>query len=437
MLNKVFLDRMKGYLSDEYDAFLDSYNKPNIRGLLVNRNMIDNKSFEDIFDLSLAKIPYLENGYYLTEENVKIGFHPLHHAGAFYMQDPSAMSVVEAIDFPISGRVLDLCAAPGGKSIQLANKIEKGYLISNEIDSTRAKALYSNIERMGLSNVVVTNNHPKDFLKEFKSSFDLILVDAPCSGEGMFRKYPESQELWSIDNVLACQKRDFEIIDIANQLLKQDGVLVYSTCTFAKEENEDIVKYILDNYDYEQVDIKKELKNVLKEGFIPKTYRFYPHLIEGEGQFLAILRKKDGDIKVPKKLRLNYKCDPFDEFSKKSLNAVLNNTHLVKDNLFYHVADIDLSSLKVLNYGVKLGEIVNKRFVPNHHFFKALPNVFDNHLNFDFKDEIIKRYLHGEQIDGDVKNGFGVLKVNNISLGGFKANSTKLNNYYPKGLRNF
>lgn len=437
MLNELFLQRMKEYLQDDYNDFIASYSKANVRGLLVNNNMISCDEFEKLFDLNIKKIPYLENGYYLLEENVKLGFHPLHHAGAFYMQDPSAMSVVEAIDFPIYGRILDLCAAPGGKSIQLANKITNGFLIANEIDSTRAKALYSNIERMGLSNVVVTNNSPKDFLKDFKSTFDLILIDAPCSGEGMFRKYPESQELWSIDNVNLCQKRDYEIVDIANQLLKKDGVLVYSTCTFAMEENEEIIKYILDNYDYEQLDIKDSLKEVLKEGFIPKTYRFYPHLIEGEGQFLAILRKKSGDINSGKKARLNAKCEAFEDFKKNNLINNNLNLHLVKDNLYHHVSDLDLSSLKVLNYGVKLGEISNKRFVPNHNFYKAFPHLFYNQLNIDFNENLVAKYLHGEQIEYNIKNGFGVLKINNISLGGFKANSTKLNNHYPKGLRNF
>ena len=217
MLNELFLNRMKDYLKEEFDAFLESYNNTNIRALTVNNNVLSNEMFESIFDLNIQKIPFVKNGYYLVEDNVKLGFHPLHHAGAFYMQDPSAMAVVESVDFPSDLFVLDLCAAPGGKSIQLAQKLQNGTLISNEIDLKRAKILYSNIERMGLKNVIVTNNKPSDFLRNFEGCFDMILIDAPCSGEGMFRKYPESQELWSLENVRVCHDRDIEIVDIANK----------------------------------------------------------------------------------------------------------------------------------------------------------------------------------------------------------------------------
>ena len=437
MLNEVFLNRMKEYLGHEFDAFLDSFNDPNIRALQVNNSVISNEEFKRIFDLEIAKIPYLDNGFYLMEENVKLGFHPLHHAGAFYMQDPSAMSVVESVDFPDNLIALDLCAAPGGKTIQLANKLSNGIVVSNEIDSTRAKALYSNVERMNLSNVVVTNNHPKDFLKHFEGVFDLVLVDAPCSGEGMFRKYPESQELWTLDNVQLCHNRDIEIIDIAISLLKKGGLLIYSTCTFAKEENEDIVSYVLENYDFTQIDIKENLKSVLKEGFIPKTYRVYPHLVKGEGQFLAVLLKESGDVNSPRRVSKFVKNIELESFMKKSLSCNLNNVIQKGDNLFYSAIDFDISSLKVLNYGVKLGEIFNKRFIPNHNFFKAFSDLFVNHLNLDFKDELVRKYLHGEQIQADVDNGFGVLTINGVALGGFKATNNNLNNYYPKGLRNF
>ena len=437
MLNEVFLERMKGYLGAEYEAFLASFNDLNIRSLQVNNSVISNELFESIFDLDIAKIPYLDNGYYLMEENVKLGFHPLHHAGAFYMQDPSAMSVVESIDFPDDLLALDLCAAPGGKTIQLANKLSNGIVVSNEIDNTRAKALYSNVERLNLSNVVVTNNHPKDFLKHFEGVFDLVLVDAPCSGEGMFRKYPESQELWTIENVNLCHNRDIEIIDIAVRLLKKGGILIYSTCTFAKEENEDIISYILENYPFIQIDIKDKIKKVLKEGFIPKTYRVYPHLVKGEGQFLSVLRKEDGVINTPKRISKFHKNIELDNFMKNSLTSNLTRVIQKGDNLYYSAVDLDLTSLKVLNYGVKLGEIFNKRFIPNHNFFKAFSNLFINHLDLDFKDELIRKYLHGEQIQSDVSNGFGVISVNNVALGGFKASNSNLNNYYPKGLRNF
>lgn len=437
MLNELFLSRMKNYLGDEYPKFIESYSNDNIRSFTVNNNYITNEEFEKIIDLNIKKIPYVHNGYYLLDKDIKLGFHPLHHAGAFYMQDPSAMCVVESIDIPSDFMVLDLCAAPGGKTIQLAQKVKDGLVISNEIDFKRSKILYSNVERMGLSNVIVTNNSPKDFLKDFENCFDLILIDAPCSGEGMFRKYPESQELWSLENVNLCHERDIEIVDIAHRLLKKDGILVYSTCTFAKEENEDIISYIMEKYNYTQLDVKNDLKTVLKKGFIPKTYRFYPHLMEGEGQFLALLQKNDGEVSHFKKNTKFFKSAELIDFCKKNLNVNIEKVIQKNENLYYCPFDIYLANLKVLNYGVKLGEIFNKRFIPDHNLFKSLSNHFDNQVNFDFKDNIVAKYLRGEQINVETSNGFGVIKINNIPLGGYKANSNNLNNHYPKGLRNF
>jgi NOL1/NOP2/fmu family ribosome biogenesis protein len=253
----------------------------------------------------------------------------------------------------------------------------------------------------------------------------------------MFRKYPESQELWSLENVQLCHDRDIEIVDVAHKLLKKDGVLIYSTCTFAKEENEDIVSYLIEKYNYEQLDIRKELKDNLKEGFISKTYRFYPHLLNGEGQFLSILKKTCGEVKYPKIINKFIKCKEFDEFANKHLITNVDNLYLKQNDLYYCACHFDLSSLKVLNYGVRLGEIYNKRFIPNHNMFKAFYNIFNNQLNLNYKDDLVMKYLRGEQISYDVSNGFGALKINGICLGGFKANSNNLNNYYPKGLRNY
>ena len=437
MLNELFLSRMKEYLQEEFYSFLESYSKENIRSFTINNKFISNEEFENIFDLNIKKIPYIHNGYYLLEKDVKLGFHPLHHAGAFYMQDPSAMCVVESIDIPSNYLVLDLCAAPGGKTIQLANKVKDGLVISNEIDFKRAKTLYSNVERMGLDNVVVTNNKPSDFLQHFENTFDLVLIDAPCSGEGMFRKYPESQELWSIENIELCHNRDIEIVDVAHRLLKEGGILVYSTCTFAKEENEDIVSYIINKYDYLQLEINDVLKAYLKEGFIAKTYRFYPHISEGEGQFLALLRKNTGNVSNYKQMTKFLKSLEFEEFVKKNLNSNILNIIQKNNVLFYNKFSFETHNLKVLNYGVKLGEIYNKRFIPDHNFFKSLSHLFSNKINLEYNEILVNKYLRGEQISFETTNGFGVVMINGIPLGGYKSNSNNLNNYYPKGLRNF
>lgn len=436
LLNPFFLERMKNYLGTQYDSFYKSYNQPNVRGLNLNKKFQISPPFEQIFDVKIAKIPYIDGGYYL-EEDVKMGFHPLHHAGAFYMQDPSAMVPPYCVKIADDSLVLDLCAAPGGKSIELANILTHGTLIANEIDFKRAKVLTSNIERMGLSNVIVTNNNPSDFVADFQEMFDVILVDAPCSGEGMFRKYPDGQDIWSLDEVKKCQERDYEIVDIAYKLLKRDGILIYSTCTFSKEENEDIVKYLKDKYQMSSLAINEVFSPILTEGFIPNTYRFYPHIALGEGQFVAALRKIDGSIRIPKMLKNNLNYQEFSDFQKKYLNEPIQNIIKVKEVIYYTPLMINYRHLNVLSYGVRLGTITKGRLEPFHHFFKGFSSFFKSQLTIDYRDERVLKYLRGEQIEGDCLDGYGVLFINGVPLGGYKAKNGILNNLYPKGLRNF
>lgn len=436
MLNPIFLERMKEYLSDEYIDFYESFFKPNVRALRVNNHYISTSKFQKIFDFKIKKIPYIKNGFYLFEE-LKAGFHPLHHAGAFYMQDPSAMIPANAISLSDDAFVLDLCSAPGGKATEIASKIPKGCLIANEIDYKRSKILASNIERLGFNNVVVTNNKTEDFLRNFECCFDAIFIDAPCSGEGMFRKYPKGQELWSLDEVNICAARDKKIIDDAYKLLKKDGKLIYSTCTFSKEENEDIISYMSNKYDVEILSINDSLSSVMKKGFIDNTYRFYPHISEGEGQFLAVVKKKDGVVRTPKLAKFTSNIKEFNDFRLKYLNDNIFNLIKRKDTLFYQSTEFDLSTLNVVNYGVMLGETLKGRFVPNHQIFKAFSKSFNNYINFDFNDVNVYKYLRGEQLFSCVNDGYGVVFINGIALGGFKANNNFLNNLYPKGLRNF
>lgn len=438
MLPKDFIERMKSYLGDEFDLFLKSFDDENIRAFNVNNKYISSSDFRSIFNYEIKEIPYLDSSYYLLEKEAKMGFHPLHHAGAFYMQDPGAMMPINSVDIPSDALVLDLCSAPGGKAIQMALKLHNGAIISNEIDSQRARILYSNIERMGLDNVVVTNNKPSDFLPYFTGCFDAVIVDAPCSGEGMFRKYSNAISEWSLDNVRLCADRDKEILDVASKLLKKDGVLIYSTCTYAREENEDMVEYLINNYSFKSLDINKSLKEYLHEGFLPNTYRFYPHIANGEGQFLSVLKKCDGDLSNNLRVVKKYdKVNEFVDFCNKYMTKSITNIIRKNNDLYYCVLPFELNGLRVLNYGVKLGEVFNKRFIPNHNFFKAFSSSFKSKLELDYNDPLVLKYLHGEQIEADVIDGFGVLFINGIPLGGYKASRGVLNNYYPKGLRNF
>ncbi len=251
-----FLERMRGLLGDEYEAFLRCYEGDNFRGLRVNTLKCKPDQLQNLLDYELNPTPFCPNGFYLPADVQSPGNSPLHHCGAFYIQEPSATSAVEMLGVEEGDVVLDLCAAPGGKSAQIGAKLNRtGLLWSNEIVRNRANILLSNIERMGISNAVVSNAHPEQLCERVAGTFDRVLVDAPCSGEGMFRKNGEAQTEWSVEHVRSCAERQLHILDSAKKALKPGGVMVYSTCTFSREENEGVITRFLDeNPDFELED---------------------------------------------------------------------------------------------------------------------------------------------------------------------------------------
>ncbi len=435
-MNENYLKRMKEYLGCEYNAFLSSYNETPVRSLRVNK-----VSEEEIFknlNIKLEKIPYDKSGYYVLDDG-KYGNSVYHHLGAIYFQEPSAMMPVNTYNFRGDEVVLDLCASPGGKSSQILERIPEGILVSNEISNKRAKVLFGNLERMGFKNAIITNENPTNLAKTLPNFFDVILVDAPCSGEGMMRKDEDARKMWSQDNINLCALRDKDILDEAIKMLKKDGILIYSTCTFAKEEDEDIVNYLIDKYQMEILPTQDILKKYTKEGFVKETLRFYPHIARGEGQFMAVLKKMtetNGKYRVNKKEKRDKDEEVVYKFIKDNLNSCELNI-VKRKNRFYHLSsNVDLGNLNVLNYGIELGEVVNGRFIPFHHFFKALGPYFNNVLELNINDKRVLSYLHGEEIKADVKNGYGVIKIGDLYLGGFKATNGVLKNHYPKGLRN-
>lgn len=435
-MKEAFLNRMKEYLGLEYDAFIKTYDDKPTRGVRLHK--ISKEELQKNLDIDLEAIEYDKDGYYVNDDS-KYGNSLYHHLGAMYFQEPSAMAPVNTYEFKGDERVLDLCASPGGKSSQILERIPNGILYSNEISSKRAKILFSNLERMGFTNAVVLNETVDNLEKTFKGYFDVILIDSPCSGEGMMRKDEEALNMWSDDNIKLCEARDKEIVRKAISMLKQDGVLIYSTCTFAKEENEDIVNYMISELNMELLKPKEILFKYTKEGFIKNTLRFYPHLAKGEGQFMAVLKNKnmtEETVKYKSREKKNNEIDIVNKFIKDNLEDI--NLNIVKrGNRYYHlISDIDLSNLNVINYGIELGEVQNNRFIPYHHMFKALGSYFKNQIVLEPTNPNIYKYLHGEEIIEEVSNGFGVIKINNLYLGGFKASQNHLKNYYPKGLRN-
>lgn len=423
---------MKDILGDDFDNFIESLNQPNVKSILVNENKISVEQFKKIVDFSIEQIEYEKAGFYV--DNEKKGRHPLHHAGAFYMQEPSAMFTVNAYNFKGDEIVLDMCAAPGGKSIQIANRIPNGVLVSNEFMASRSEILYSNIERMGLKNVIVANDKPENLAKAYANTFDVCLVDAPCSGEGMFRKGEDVSSHWNENLPKMCAERQLEILKSADACLKENGVLIYSTCTYAKEENEDVVNLFMREYGYKLLNIDEDLDRGIN---MPEAVRLYPHKVRGEGQFVAVLQK------ISKNLEFNSNSMRLinDKTAEKFLNSVTGKSYEVYEYKKYSYLVPNKALIrKNINYvslGVRVGENLKSRFEPYHNLFTALGEDFKLKLNHAYRSPEIQKYLKGETFDVDLPDGYGVIFADNCSLGGFKISQGKFKNFYPKGLRNF
>lgn len=440
-----FVDRMKALLGDEFDAFYSELNNPNIKGYRVNT--IKAKG-NDLSLLGDEKIPYTENGYYLTYE--KAGNHPYHHSGGVYIQEPAAMMPCESVDISPHWAVLDMCAAPGGKSTKIAEKLgEKGVLVSNEISMSRCKVLTGNIERMGIKNAVVTSLDSGKIAELFPNRFDLIIVDAPCSGEGMFRKEQAAIDDWSIENVKSCALRQRQILENAAKCLKDGGIIVYSTCTFSTEENEETVDYFLK--EHPDFRLQKPLEKVMAysspgvdfEGCTTENInycrRLYPHKNRGEGQFFAVLkntlpRNESYSAAKNKKDKLP---EVVTDFLKSTLREFDEQNFYVKgDKVTYFAPDFAFDTDKAYTYGVTVGEIKKNYILPHHQFFSCFGKDFLRKVDFAADSYDISRYLLGDTVDCNLKNGWAVVTVDGMPLGGIKVSDGVGKNHYPKGLRN-
>lgn len=435
-----FLNRMKNLLEDEYDEFIDSYNKPKAQGLRVNTLKIAKEEFEKITPFELEeRIPWEPNGFYINEN--KPGKHPYHAAGLYYLQEPSAMSVAGCLGIKPGHKVLDLCAAPGGKSTQAAAYLEgQGILVSNEIDSKRARILSENIERLGVKNAVVTNNSANELEAKFDGFFDRIIVDAPCSGEGMFKKEEAAIENWSIDNVINCSIRQKDILESAAKMLKVDGYMVYSTCTFAMEEDEMVIEDFLESHPEFEIE-PLEPKWGISEGKIHGALRLFPHRVKGEGHFVCLLRKNDGEDVKHKMVQTNVSSadlKTYRDFEKENLNITIKGTFYASGSELFSLPDglCDVKGLKVIRGGLHLGTLKKNRFEPNHSLALALSKEQAiRTVDFDRDSEEIYKYLTGNTVNVDVEDGWCLVTVNGYSIGWGKASRNVLKNHYPKGLR--
>ncbi len=438
MLPKAFIEKMRRLLGAEFEAFLASYELPRNTGLRFNPLKGDAPELP----FCTESVPWAKNGYYL-QADARPGLHPYHDAGVYYLQEPSAMAPAELLGAQPGERVLDLCAAPGGKTTQIAAAMQgEGLLVCNEIHPKRAKILSSNIERMAISNALVLNEHPARLAERFPCYFDRILVDAPCSGEGMFRKEDAAVTDWSEETVKMCAARQLEILNSAAKMLAGGGRLVYSTCTFAPEENEGVISRFLEQtpqFSVEKADaphfsagradwVENPAQN------IADTFRLFPHKLRGEGHFAAVLRRNDDsrqNLSAEKTIPLPSEIAQF--FNE---NQVRLQGTCVAFGDTYYLAPQDLPllrGLKVQRTGLELGEVRKGRFIPSHAlalWLKSFPNM----ASFPAEGPQIAGYLRGETLHG-TQNGWVLICADGYSLGWAKGADGILKNHYPKGLR--
>ena len=476
-----FEKKMKAFLGNEWEEFLYSYDNNRFQALRFNTLKVGkNKSVEEeiagIMDKLCIpmdkKVTWANDAYYYDEEK-RPGKHPYHEMGLYYIQEPSAMSAAALLAPKPGMRVLDLCAAPGGKSTQLATYLgDSGLLVSNEINTQRSRILSQNIERMGIKNAIVTNEDSFVLAAHFPSFFNAIQVDAPCSGEGMFRKLPEAVNEWSPQNVEICAARQKEILDNAATMLKAGGTIVYSTCTFSQEENEDVIEHFLESH---------------SDFTLEEMERFWPHKVDGEGHFVAKLVRRgsvnelgadydvcedscnkveDTGLKDDRKTKKNKnnknrKNETKTALTKENMKLlsefldetvsedmaewIINGKLVMFGDQLYRLPDIDvdLKGIKVQRAGLHIGEFKKQRFEPSHSLALALKqSEAQNVVKLTCDDPQTTGFFNGQSVmlsDGqaaECKKGWALVCVDGYPAGWGKVNGAQVKNHYPKGLRN-
>lgn len=454
-----FEKKMKAFLGNEWDDFLYSYDNNRFQALRFNTLKVQSQEermriLKTLKISSDKKVSWADEAYYF-DENVRPGKHPYHEMGLYYIQEPSAMSAAALLAPKPGMRVLDLCAAPGGKSTQLATYLgDSGLLVSNEINTQRSRILSQNIERMGIKNAIVTNEDSFVLASHFPGFFNAIQVDAPCSGEGMFRKLPEAIEQWSMENVAICAARQKEILDNAAVMLKPGGTIVYSTCTFSREENEDVIECFLERH---------------PDFTLEEMERFWPHKVDGEGHFVAKLVRRgcvDTDLKADRKTKKNKNSknrknetkpaltkenmkllsEFLDETISEDMAAWIKNSRLVMfGEQLYRLPDmeVDIKGLKVQRAGLHIGEFKKQRFEPSHSLALALKiSEAKNVVKLTCDNPQTIGFFNGQSVmlsdeqAAECKKGWALVCVDGYTAGWGKVNGTQVKNHYPKGLRN-
>ena len=428
MLPEAFLERMKIQLGEEYPAFLQSLERPRAVALRFNPLKGENPQLPFVGE----PVPWEPMGYYYDPE-ARPGLHPFHEAGVYYLQEASAMSAVALLDPQPGERICDLCAAPGGKTTQIAGRMAgEGFLLCNEINPKRAKILSRNIERMGVADALVTNEHPQKLAHAYTGFFDRVLIDAPCSGEGMFRKEEAAVTDWSPETVSMCARRQAEILDSGAMLVRPGGRLVYSTCTFAPEENEEAIAAFLDRHPEFTPETVSAPWFVAGEN---GSFRIWPHKVLGEGHFAAVLRKTAGEEMDDSFEKGQPLPKEWNEFSREmGISLPKGKAIQFGQSLYWTPEEMPaLRGIKVMRPGLELGELKKGRFEPAHALALWLQDCKQS-LDLAADGAEVAAYMHGDVISSAIR-GWCLIRVDGFSLGWAKGDGNFLKNHYPKGLR--
>lgn len=456
-LPKKYLDTMKDMLKDEFDDYLESFNQSRLYGLRINTLKITPEEFLKISPFKLTPIPWIENGFYFDAE-AKPAKHPYYFAGLYYIQEPSAMTPANILPVEKGDIILDMCAAPGGKSTELGAKLGfSGLLVTNDISNSRAKALLKNIEVFGIPNALVLSEDPKKLVNRYPEYFDKIMIDAPCSGEGMFRKDSKLIKSWEKNGPEVYHAIQKDILIAGAKMLAPGGIIQYSTCTFSRLEDEESIKYLLQNCpDMELIDIKPydgfghgfEENDEDRKLYLSKTVRIWPHKMQGEGHFTALIRKSGNreryapikqsaaNTRLPKELT-DFLCQITYPVDTDNIRIRDERVFLVPGNI------CDTKGLRVMREGLLLGELKKNRFEPSQALAMVLKkNEYVSSIDFAADDENVIRYLKGETIQMDSgmcgvskPDGWQLVCVDGYPLGWGKLSNGTLKNKYLAGWR--
>lgn len=464
-LPEAFLEEMKSLLGEEYEAYIESFHEEWKPGLRANRLKVTPEKVKELLPWKLTAVEWAENGFYYEVEEKTGTFdrpsrHPAYYAGLYYLQEPSAMTPAAMLPVEPGDRVLDLCAAPGGKSTELAGKLGgKGLLVSNDISYSRARALLKNLELTGAPNICVVSETPEKLASVWPEFFDKILVDAPCSGEGMFRRESDMVKDWNEHGPSYYAPLQRQIMENAVAMLKPGGLLLYSTCTFSRKEDEETVEWILKQYpQMELVPLSLSKVPGAADGVgLSGCMRLFPHRVRGEGHFLALLHKKDFDKNANNKEKAERAS--LENRRKKALSALEKQPELLAflractwkweferiavfgEQVYYLPEELSKKvSLRFLRTGLLLGELKKGRFEPSQSFAMALKEgEYPCALNLTADDERVLRYLKGETLslkEGETPvKGWCLVTWEGFSLGWAKGSGNNLKNKYYPGWR--